>query len=333
MIVLHLIIAIANMHSAEISNTIVPLIEKAEKIENLNPKKYSKNQYEHISQILSNIEDRIRLVTYNMLYNIDDQNLDEQDRWPHRFPRLLQMIQWLQPDILCSQELHQDQLSMLLHEIEETYAFYGKENKDNGEIDGIFIRKARFELIDFKEWVIFPEMPLAYPHTLIQLVLCDNQTHAIFSVFNTHFPYFSADQREYSAHVILKQVEEVSKKMPVFLAGDFNIIPHRQDMPGLPFFDGEYIQKILTQGTLKDTINEALLGHVGPIASFTNAVERNDGTPFKGNGVPGIILDRIYSNQDPLILIHGIEPAKVDNHFPSDHMPVIVDFLIRGKKE
>lgn len=54
---------------------------------------------------------------------------------------------------------------------------------------------------------------------------------------------------------------------------------------------------------------------------------------FKESGVPGIILDRIYSNQNSLILIHGIEPAKVDNHFPSDHMPVVVDFLIRGKKE
>lgn len=333
MIICCLIITISNLYSIEISNTIIPLIERIEKAENLNPKKYSKNQYENIFRILLNIEDRIRLVTYNMLYNIQDQNLDEQDRWPHRFPRLLQLIQWMQPDILCSQELHQDQLSILLNEMDEIYAFYGKENKNNGEIDGIFIRKTRFELIDFNEWVIFPTLPLAYPHTLIQLMLCDNKTNTIFSVFNTHLPYFSADQREYSAHFILKQIEEVSKRMPVFLAGDFNLIPHRQDMPDLPFFDGEYIHKILTQGTLKDTINEALLGHIGPLASFTNAQERNDGTPFKGNGVPGIILDRIYTNQDPLILIHGIEPAKVDNHFPSDHMPVIVDFLIRGKKE
>jgi hypothetical protein len=78
-------------------------------------------------------------------------------------------------------------------------------------------------------------------------------------------------------------------------------------------------------------MDEALLGHIGPIATFTNTV--NDRTPFKGIGVPGIILDRIYSNQNSLILIHGVEPAKVDNHFPSDHMPVIVDFLIRGEKE
>ncbi|MCI0382404.1 MAG: endonuclease/exonuclease/phosphatase family protein [Chlamydiae bacterium] len=321
------------MYSIEISDTIVPLIERVEKAENLNPTKYSKNQYEHIVHVLSNIEDRIRLVTYNMLYNIQDQNLEEQDRWPRRFPRLLQLIQWLQPDILCSQELHQDQLSILLHEMDETYAFYGKENKNNGEIDGIFIRKARFELIDFKEWMIFPTLPLAYPHVLIQLVLCDNKTQEIFSVFNTHLPYFSPDQREYSAHFILKQVEAVSQRMPVFLAGDFNVIPQRQDMPELPFFDGEYIQRILTQGTLKDTMDEALLGHIGPIATFTNALERNDGTPFKGTGVPGIILDRIYSNQKSLILVHGIEPARVDNHFPSDHMPVIVDFLIRDKKE
>lgn len=312
----------------KITDSIIPLIEKAERLENLNPKKYSKNQYTYIFQILSNIENRIRLVTYNMLYNIQDQYLEEQDRWPDRFPRLLQLIQWLQADILCSQELHQDQLLMLMHEMNETYVFYGKENKDKGEIDGIFIRKARFDLIDSKEWVILPVTPLGYPHTLIQLILRDKRTNATFSIFNTHLPYFSADQREYSSHFIQKQVEEVSQEMPVFLAGDFNMLPQRQDISNLPFFDGEYIQKILTQGSLKDTIDKALLGHIGPISSFTNAVEHNNGTPFKGSGVPGVILDHIYSNQAPLILIHAIEPAQVNNRFPSDHMPVIIDFLI-----
>lgn len=311
-----------------ISDSILPLIDRAEKIESLNPKKYSKNQYEHLLQVLSTIENRIRLITYNMLYNIQDQYLDEQDQWPLRFPRLITLIQWLQPDILCSQELHQDQLQIVLSEMQEIYAFYGKENKEDGEIDGIFIRKNRFQVIDNKDWVILPSLPLANPHRLTQLILSDNNSKKTFSVFNTHLPYFSADQREYSANFIQKQVEEVSLEMPVFLTGDFNVLPHRQDIPELPFFDGDYIQKILTKGTLRDTINEALLGHVGPLSSFTSAMEPNDGTPFKGKGVPGIILDHIYCNHGPMILIHAIEPAKVDHHFPSDHMPVIVDFLL-----
>src|SRR5205823_4154336 len=105
--------------------------------------KYSKNQYEYLLQVLPRIENRIRLVTYNMLYNIQDQYLDEQDRWPYRFPRLITLIQWLQPDILCSQELHEDQLQIVLTAMHEIYTFYGKENKESGEIDGIFIRKSR----------------------------------------------------------------------------------------------------------------------------------------------------------------------------------------------
>lgn len=312
-----------------ISDSVIPLIAAAETAANLQPTKYSQKQFEKIVQALQGCENRIRLVSYNMLFNIRDHELFEEDRWYNRFPRLLKLIHWMQPDILCSQELHRDQLDNLLPEMNQHFVFFGEENKAEGEIDGIFVRRDRFDVANVKVWLIAPELPNSYPHNLLHLELCDKKTKARFSVFNTHLPYLSADEREYSAKFVQERVEEVTSQMPVFLAGDLNTIPHRLDLPELPFYDGDYIQQILSQGSLRDTMKLAILGHLGPIATFTTTPTSKTGTPFQGEGVPGIILDHIFCNSSPVILIHAIEPAKVDGHFPSDHMPVIVDFLLK----
>jgi endonuclease/exonuclease/phosphatase family metal-dependent hydrolase len=325
----YLCLNIVSLSGFEISDSIIPLIEFSENSENLIPKKYSQNQYNQIVETLSSRDNRIRLVTYNMLFNIMDHKQEEQNRWPSRLPRLLTLIQWMQPDILCSQELHQDQIEDLMQEMDVNYVFFGKENKPHGEIDGIFFRKDRFDLIDSRVSLILANFPNAYPHTLTQIVLEDRKTHIQFSVFNTHLPFQSPDEREYSAKFIHKHIERIAETMPVLFTGDLNTISQRLDMPGLPFFDGEFVLKILAKGALKNTHFEALLGHVGPIATFTNASEGKDGVPFKGKGVPGIILDHIFANETCTILIHAIESAKVDNHFPSDHMPVIVDFILK----
>ena len=49
---------------------------------------------------------------------------------------------------------------------------------------------------------------------------------------------------------------------------------------------------------------------------------------FKGTGTPGIILDYIYVSKKITVLTHAVELGTVDGHFPSDHMPVLIDFLI-----
>ena len=95
----------------------------------------------------------------------------------------------------------------------------------------------------------------------------------------------------------------------------------------MPFFDGDYIHRILTKGSLRDTRELSLLGHVGPISTFTN--DPDDVHPFQGRGTPGVFLDHIYATKDVTILLHAVQPATVQGEFPSDHMPLIVDFIIQ----
>ena len=71
-----------------VENSIVPMIEKFEDVGNLPVSKYSKNQYAEITSVLNRMEERIRLVTYNILFDFHDHNLDEVNRWPQRLPVL-----------------------------------------------------------------------------------------------------------------------------------------------------------------------------------------------------------------------------------------------------
>lgn len=77
---------------------------------------------------------------------------------------------------------------------------------------------------------------------------------------------------------------------------------------------------------IKNSETRSLIGHFGPISTFTN--NGAETTPFQGTGTPGIVLDYIYASDKVIILTHATEAGTVDNCFPSDHMPVIIDFII-----
>lgn len=125
---------------------------------------------------------------------------------------------------------------------------------------------------------------------------------------------------------MLEQIIPVAEQMPVLLTCDLNTFPNRLDLNRLPYYDGDYIHRLLTKNVFRDSFEVSLLGHLGPISTFTNAPE--DGIPFQGFGTPGVFLDRIYVSKEIIVLIHAVQSGTVNGYFPSDHMPVIIDYLI-----
>lgn len=113
--------------------------------------------------------------------------------------------------------------------------------------------------------------------------------------------------------------------MPVVFMGDLNTFPNRPDM-SFPALDGDYVDQILTKKTLHDSLHVSVGGHVGPISTFTN--KDPDVIPFQGTGTPGVFLDHIYVSKEITVLMHAVQPGTVDGHFPSDHMPVVVDCVL-----
>lgn len=108
--------------------------------------------------------------------------------------------------------------------------------------------------------------------------------------------------------------------------GDLNTFPNRIDLDRLPFLDGDYIHRILTQTILHDARDVSLLGHLGPISTFTN--NPPDIQKFQGTGTPGVFLDHIYVSKEITVLIHATQPVTVGGGYPSDHMPVFIDFTL-----
>ena len=75
-----------------------------------------------------------------------------------------------------------------------------------------------------------------------------------------------------------------------------------------------------------DARSKSTFGHFGPLCSITNS--RKTLKPFVGPDLPGFVLDHIFVNGQVEVLTHGIDVAKVDGQYPSDHFPVVCDLCV-----
>lgn len=312
---------------AQVDDSVILLMEKYESLENLVPAKYSKKQFSEIRCNLMQKDKKIRVASYNVLFPLYDHNLAPENRWPSRLPRVAEMIEEISADILGVQELYGSQLEELLPKISPDYVFFSHPCKD-GEMNGIFYKKRRFELVGSMVWYMRETASDSSSETLTMVELCDKKTNKTFFVFNAHFAFSNIEKRQFQAEFVAKKVALYSKRYPVIFMGDLNTFPSRLDLQKFPAYDGDYVHKTLTEGGLCDAKERSLLGHLGPISTFTN--EGEDSTPFKGKGTPGVFLDHIYVTKGIKVLMHAVQSGKVEGHFPSDHMPVVVDFLIKS---
>lgn len=308
-----LVLLVAFSHAVE--NSIIPVVEKFESVENLPAEKFTGNQWAEIEGALVRGDEKIRLVTYNMLFNLYDHNLAEENRWPNRLPRIVELIREMRPDIIDTQELYPSQVQDLLAKLGEEFAFFAGQVDEDGESYGIFYRKERFELLSSR---------VDYPLSSVQLK--DLKTDKALRVFNTHMPLSNIEKREANTRKIVETIEPFAVGEAVIFTGDLNTFPTKMDLEKLPFYDGDYIHRILSSGSLTNADQRALLGRFGPLSTFTN--KGTDVHPFEGTGTPGVILDYIYVSDKVTVLAHATEPGTVDGHFPSDHMPVLIDFLV-----
>ncbi len=323
--------------AALIDNSIVPLMDYYHTPKNIDAKKYSKTQFEAISEAMKLKDASFRIATYNMLFDRYDHLLAKPYRWLARLPRLLDIIDDMRADIICFQELYPQQAEELLDELGDEYGFAGKLptiGTAPSEINGILYRKTRFECQSFTVHYI-SETPQNLssdpfsnePRTLIEAHLIDRKTHKEVAAFCTQIAFGSADSREYAANFIVKHIEPISQKKTCLLAGDFNSFAPHVDDPHVPFFDGNFMLKILTSKSLCNSRDEALIGTIGPISTYTNRPGAI--LPFQGTGTPGILLDHIFISSSMHVLIAAVQPAQVDGMYASDHLPVIADCICK----
>ena len=332
----------------EITYSIMPVLEQ---IESHPPEKYSEKHLAEIRELLARQAEKIRVVTYNILFDLFDHKLkDPIYSWASRLPKVVQSVENMQPDILCLQETYLNQIEDLQKFLGDRYNYFVGAGA-TGEVNAVFYNKERFEIDlenygdeltnatlamplnpkDEKQLAKIPNLlpPETEPGRQLTLVhFLDRITGKKFAVVNTHLTYFRLNAREDQAHFIAEIVQKLhALNTPVIFTGDLNTFSNVSERE-FSFLDGTRVCQIFER-VLKDTRNVALLGRLGPAATGLRAFTDRDGQgPFGMDENPDVILDHIFVSPEVLVIINATETALVEGHFPSDHLPVIADIVL-----
>ncbi len=330
-----LLLMCTTVFAGDIENSITPLLNSQRQLKNIDAKKYCKSQYQAIDDALKQKASIIRVASFNMLFDRYDHLLAPNYHWKERVKRVAELIDEMHADIICFQELFPKQIAELMDEIDDEYFLAGPmpcPDDDPEEVNGIFIRKGRFQCKEVHTHYISdtPTKPSSDPFsgeqmTLFEAHLTDWVSGKELAVLSTHISFGSPDSREYAAKFITNLVEPLCKKKAVIVGANCNSFAARLDEPTLPFFDGNYILKILTSRSLRNAKDAALIGTLGPLSTYTN----KPGTlmPFQATGTPGVYLDHLFVGGSLAVLVHAIQPATVGGLYASSHMPVVCDVI------
>ena len=253
------------------------------------------------------------IITYNIRMNTPDDGVNA---WPLRKDKVAGLLRFHQADIFNLQEVLPEQLDDL------AASFPGFEHVGVGRDDGkrlgehmlIFFRKARFEKInDGMFWLSeTPEKPglgwdAVCNRTVTWIKLKDKMTNRVFFVFDTHFDHRGNVAREESARLILKRIKEINtENLPLILTGDFNLT--KATSP---------VQLILTElKDARDLSQESPYGPEGTSGGFDVKLMQKT-------------IDYIFVNEKVGIERFGVLTDSFGLYYPSDHLPVLAEVLIR----
>jgi len=262
----------------------------------------------------------IKVMTFNIRYN---NPTDSIYNWDHRKAMVLGIFGKYSPDLAGLQEVLYSQLLNLRDSLKE-YSWFGAGRDDGlkaGEFAPIFFKTTRFSKVDESDFWLSktPDVPgskswnTACTRIVTWMMLRDRQSGQLFFIFNTHFDHASAEARIESAKLLRKKIDEISFGRPVIITGDFNSTAS----------DSAY--KILTaksiSGIITDTRSAVADSLKKPSYSFV-------GFPFKPE--EGNLIDFIFTKNAPAWKV-GTYEIITDNRnglYPSDHLPVITEFIV-----
>ena len=123
-------------------------------------------------------------------------------------------------------------------------------------------------------------------------------------MFNSHYDHQGKTAQKNSSLLLLKKIEEIAGKYPVFATGDFNATP-----------DDEPIQTIYNSGKLHDSYLVTRKPPYGTEGTF-NAFKPD--TPMKSR------IDYIWVTPGITVKKYGVLNEMPYGRFPSDHFPVVI---------
>lgn len=246
----------------------------------------------------------VRLLSYNVRYDLLDSG---EDAWKRRRDGVASVIRFHEPDLVCLQEVWQDQLADLRSRLRRYEWVHGP--AENGEHTPIAYRPDRFSVLDRGAFSL-SETPAdlqafdwdaAIPRVTTTATLRDDVTAERFSLLNTHFDHQSEEARARSAELLADRVDD--RSMPTVLAGDLNCTP-----------DDEPYRTILDAG-LEDARDAAESPH-GPTVTFNDFQEPQ----------PDKRIDHVFVDDAGVERFGVLTDLDARGRYPSDHFAVLVEF-------
>ena len=231
-----------------------------------------------------------------------------------RNARVLTMVRNYFPDTIGFQEVDPTWLGVLRDGLKDQYAYVGegRNGGNSGEYNPIFYKKELFKLIEGgTKWLSdTPNVVSKYDESSLPRIY----TYALLErksdgkrimVVNTHFDHTSAEAREKQAKVLVKYLNTITD-YPIVLTGDFNCT---------------------SSTSAYSTIINCGMSNAYDIADK----RENNAATFTNYGSSNKIIDFVFVSPTKVaVTFYKVCNEKINNDFPSDHHPVLIEYAILG---
>ena len=254
------------------------------------------------------------IMSYNIRY---DNKWDKENSWDTRKESIVRIFEKYSPSFIGTQEglAHQiDYMDSALTGYD--YIGVGREDGEKkGEFCAIYYISDTYNVIESSTFWLSdnPEnVSIGWDAALERIctygLFEHKQSKKRIWIFNTHFDHMGEIARRKSSELILQKINDLNSfSGPIILMGDFNSLPNSKP-----------VYTILKE--FKDAFNIALNKPQGPKGTYNGF---NEDQPIEKR------IDYIYlKNIDALNHEHIDDRLENNNHI-SDHLPVIVDLIIK----
>ena len=272
-----------------------------------------------LNEVQNSNSNRLRVMTYNIRF---DNPADGVHAWPNRKELVASVIRFHKADIIGVQEALEHQIQDLM-ELLPGYDWVGVgRNEDGGgEFSAILYRSS---VVTVKAAQTFwlsesPDEPgsQSWDSSLPRIAtwahfVTSSEERELF-VLNTHFDHRGEQARLESAHLIKEQTSKLANGLPVIVMGDLNATSEQPPLVLLsdtPLSDGR---------SLRDGFVHSIVPHHGPASTWTGF------TKIEADRR----IDYIFASEDLPIHYHAILTDKLEDRYPSDHLPVLVEVELK----
>lgn len=249
----------------------------------------------------------LRVLSYNVRYAELDTG---EETWPARRDGVASVLRFHRPDLVCLQEVWQDQLADLRDRL-PGYEWATTRLMD-GEHTPIGYRPDRLSLVDHSAFSLSetPDDLLAIgwdgaiPRVTTEATFRDAGTGDQFAVLNTHLDHVGERARERGAELLADRVAD--RSVPALVAGDFNSTPDDKPYGSLTDEAGP---------GLSDARSVAADPH-GPATTFNDFDEPQ----------PGRQIDHVLVSEGVSVDRFGVlTDLDTRARYPSDHFALLAE--------